>query len=126
MASAVLQDDEQIGRGERSRREATNGQQFRWHYRRGEREEANCLAYRAGRAVPLASRRIGRNCGGSSVCECRDASEPPRGHRTEADRSWLAFRPIHASTLTQAFARAAIHKLTPSRTRPRDGRVTGT
>jgi hypothetical protein len=57
MASPVPQEDGGIRRsircGERLRPKATRRQPLRWHYRRGEREEAQCFAYRVGREYHL-------------------------------------------------------------------------
>jgi hypothetical protein len=74
MASPVPQADDQIRRsiprGERSRPKATRQQPLRWHYRRGERDEADCFAYRVGREYHL---RIVTSDGTAEVHRCASA-----------------------------------------------------
>src|SRR5688572_23881776 len=74
MGSPAPQENDEIRRpvrrGERSRSKATRRQPLRWHYRRGEREEADCFAYRVGREYRL---RVVASEGKAEVHRCASA-----------------------------------------------------
>jgi hypothetical protein len=74
MASPVPREDDQARRSirhaEPSRPKATRRRPLRWHYRRGEREEADCLAYQVGREYHL---RVVASEGTAEVHRCSSA-----------------------------------------------------